>query len=438
MRPWFINNSSKVSVRRQSRPQSPQRRAPETTANFGLLTSPDKEPGLSVIACEREVQFGDFRYPFHVHSGEQSWAEFASRIVELDADRFIVITDDGVPSAIVQAVENCLAGIGPTGVFTTPNTEKAKNMETVDRLAEQVIGSGVTRNSVVVALGGGLVGNVAGLLAALIFRGIRLVHLPTTLLGMSDSVLSLKQAVNSRIGKNHLGTFHAPVLVWNHLDFLAPLPPEEIQAALCEMIKNVLGICPDRYDEIAAKLRPDAVYAPETIAEFIDLCVTAKATVMRHDLREKREALVLEYGHTVGHAAELLTGGTLRHGHAIGVGMLVAARVSRLLGFLDEADEMAHRVLLERNGAPVELPSQLTVDEIIAVVRRDNKRGYVPSRPGMADMIILEGLGRPHWVGDNIITQVDEDILRCAIASYLPGSSPQVATGAALTKVQAL
>ncbi len=189
------------------------------------------------------------------------------------------------------------------------------------------------------------------------------------------------------------------------------------------MIKNVLGICPDRYDEIAAKLRPDAVYASETIAEFIDLCVTAKATVMRNDHREKREALVLEYGHTVGHAAELLTGGgTLRHGHAIGVGMLVAARVSRLLGFMDEADEAAHRVLLERNGAPVELPSQLTVDEIISAVRRDNKRGYVPSRPGMADMVILEGLGRPHWVDDNIITQVDEDILRCAIGSYLSGS----------------
>ncbi|MCX4098713.1 2-deoxy-scyllo-inosose synthase [Nocardia sp. alder85J] len=378
---------------------------------------------MSAIAFEREVQFGDIRYPFHVQSGDRSWDEFARRMTELDADRFAVVTDEGVPADLVAAAETCLAAVAATAVFTVPNSEKAKNVETLDRLAEQVIGAGATRNTVIVALGGGLAGNVAGLLAALIFRGIRLVHLPTTLLGMSDSVLSLKQAVNSRIGKNHLGTFYTPVLVWNNLDFLSTLPPEEIRSALCETIKNVLGICPDRYDEVAAKLRPDAVYDMRTISEFIDLCVTAKISVMRLDHREKREALVLEYGHTVGHAAELLTGGQLRHGHAIGVGMLVAARVSCLLGLMDESDAEAHRILLERNGSPVALPGQLTVDEILAVVRRDNKRGYVPARPGAADMIVLEGLGRPHWVGDNIITQVDEDILRSAINSYLPEPS---------------
>jgi 3-dehydroquinate synthase/2-deoxy-scyllo-inosose synthase len=375
---------------------------------------------MSVIAFEREVRFGDVRYPFHVHSGDQSWAEFARRITDLDADRFAVVADEGVPPAIIAATESCLSGIAPTFVFTLPNSEKSKNIEALDRLSEQVIAGGITRRSAIVALGGGLVGNIAGLLAALIFRGIRLVHMPTTLLGMSDSVLSLKQAVNSRIGKNHLGTFHAPALVWNHLDFLETLPPDEIRSALCEAVKNVLGICPERYDEMAAKLRPDAQYSMSTIAEFIDLCVTAKISVMREDKWEKREALVLEYGHTVGHAAELLTGGGFRHGYAIGAGMLVAARVSRLLGMLDHADEAAHRVLLERNGAPTTLPEQLTVDEIVAVVSRDNKRGYIPARPATADMVLLEALGSPHWVGDNVITQVDEQILRSAVESHLP------------------
>jgi 3-dehydroquinate synthetase len=374
---------------------------------------------MAVIAFEREVRFGDIRYPFHVHSGEQSWAEFARRVAQLDADRFAVVADEGVPAAIVAATKNCLDGVAPTIVSTLPNSEKAKNIETVDRLGEQLIAGGVTRRSVVVALGGGLVGNIAGLLAALIFRGIRLVHLPTTLLGMSDSVLSLKQAVNSRIGKNHLGTFHAPSLVWNHLDFLETLPAAEIRSALCETVKNVLGICPERYDDVAAKLRPDGRYSQSTLAEFIELCVSAKTTVMRDDKWEKREALVLEYGHTVGHAAELLTGGGFRHGYAIGVGMLVAARVSRLIGLLDAPDEAAHRVLLERNGSPVTLPAQLTADEIVAVIRCDNKRGYVPDRAGSADMVLLEALGRPHWVGDNIITQVDEQILRSAVQSHL-------------------
>lgn len=368
---------------------------------------------------EREVRFGDVRYPFHVHSGERSWAELSARLAELEADRLVVITDDGVPAAITNEVAGRLSAVADTVVLSIPDGERAKTIDTLDRLAERALRRGVTRRSVVVALGGGLAGNVAGLLAALMFRGLRLVHLPTTLLGMSDSVLSLKQAVNSRVGKNHLGTFHAPVLVWNHLDFLTTLPRAETQAALCEMIKNVLGICPERYDEVAARLRPGARYTPRELAGFIDLCVDAKTAVMRDDPREKREALVLEYGHTVGHAAELLTGGALRHGHAIGVGMLVAARVAVLLGLMDAGAERAHRTLLERNGAPTRLPEGLTADEILGVVGRDNKRGYVPPRPGTVDMILLEGLGRPHWVGDNVITQVEEGVVRAAVEAYL-------------------
>jgi 3-dehydroquinate synthase/2-deoxy-scyllo-inosose synthase len=271
----------------------------------------------------------------------------------------------------------------------------------------------------VVALGGGVAGNMAGLLAGLLYRGIRLVHLPTTLLGMSDSVLSAKQAVNSRQGKNHLGMFHPPVLVWNQLEFLDSLPAAEIQSALCEMVKNVICICPERYDEVAAKLRPDGRYSPAVITDFIDLCLDAKTRVMRDDPWEKREALVLEYGHTVGHAAEIVSGGTFRHGFAIGVGMLAAARVSGLLGYLSRSDEAAHRFLLQRNGAPTKLPDSLAVEEILRTVRLDNKRGYLRSREGMCDFILLDGLGMPHRGEGTLISQVDEEIVRAGIESVL-------------------
>ncbi|MGW1199323.1 2-deoxy-scyllo-inosose synthase [Streptomyces sp. NPDC002536] len=380
------------------------------------------------VSLDRTVTFGTAEYPFHVRNGEASWEELSRHLAALQADRFVVVTDDGVPAALSAEVQSRLGAVAPTQVLSVPASEKAKTIETLDRLAENAIRGGVTRNSVVVALGGGLAGNVAGLMAALIFRGLRLVHMPTTLLGMSDSVLSLKQAVNSRVGKNHLGTFHAPVLVWNHLDFLDTLPAAEIRSALCEMIKNVLGICPDRFDDVAARLRPDARYTPQTLAEFIGLCVDAKTAVMRNDMREKREALVLEYGHTVGHAAELLTGGALRHGFAIGVGMLVAARISGELGLLGPDDEKAHRILLELNGAPTQLPGELDADRLLEAVRLDNKRGYVPARPGTVDMIILDGLGRPHWVGDNVITQIDEAVVRAGIEAYLP----EAGKGAAL------
>ncbi|MER6020307.1 2-deoxy-scyllo-inosose synthase [Streptomyces anulatus] len=375
-------------------------------------------PGKAV-GIDRTVRFGDVGYDFHVRHGHAAWDDLRLRLGALDADRFVVVADAGLPDRLVAAAELTLSAVAPTLVVKAKADETEKSLTVLDRIAEQALRSGITRRSVVVALGGGVVGNLAGLLAALVFRGIRLVHMPTTLLGMSDSVLSLKQAVNSRCGKNHLGTFHAPVLVWNHLDFLESLPVDETRSALCEMIKNVLGIVPERYDEVASLLRADGHYTPEVLTRFIDLCVDAKTAVMREDHTEKHEALVLEYGHTTGHAAELLTGGRLRHGFAIGVGMLAAARMSRELGLLDRSDEAAHRRLLELNGAPTALPAGLDARSLLDVIRLDNKRGYVPGRTGTLDFILLEALGRAHRPGGVLITQVDEDTVRGGIEAVL-------------------
>jgi 3-dehydroquinate synthetase len=375
---------------------------------------------------DREVCFGDVRYEFCVRDGRGAWSDLRRRLSGLDADMFLVVADAGLPAALLGEVQTQIGAVAPAVVLKVEADETTKTLKTLDLLAEKAIRNGATRRTVVVALGGGLAGNVAGLLAALIYRGIRLVHMPTTLLGMSDSVLSLKQAVNSRLGKNHLGTFHQPVLVWNHLGFLDTLPAEEIQSALCEMIKNVLGIVPERYDDVARDLRADGQYSPQTITSFIGLCVDAKTTVMRHDPHEKEEALVLEYGHTIGHAAELLTGGRLRHGFAIGIGMLAAARISRELGHLDQADELAHLRLLERNGAPTRLPAELESEAVLDAVRLDNKRGYRPGQSGMRDMILLDGLGVVHRESGSLITQVGEDVIRAGIQSVLVGDSALV------------
>jgi 3-dehydroquinate synthetase len=279
-----------------------------------------------------------------------------------------------------------------------------------------------------VALGGGLAGNIAGLLAHLFLRGVRLVHIPTTLLAMSDSVLSFKQAVNSRVGKNHLGAFHAPELVWAHLDFLASLPPSETQSALCEAIKNVVAICPELHDEMAARLRPDADYGAAELSWFIGMCVDAKQRVMEADPFEKDNALILEYGHTAGHAAELVSGGAFSHGLAIGVGGLVAARVSASLGFGDPALESAHEALLRLNGAPTTFPGYLEPDRLMEAIRLDNKRGYLPHKPGHVDMVLLDGPGQPHKTGSSFITQVPEDLVMDAVLSRLSQLTPSEVT----------
>ncbi|MEU8352604.1 2-deoxy-scyllo-inosose synthase [Streptomyces sp. NPDC048845] len=371
----------------------------------------------AITLREREIRFGGVRYGFAVGHGPTSLSALTHRLAGLDADRFVIVADAGLTEDQIGEIARCAGETAATTVLSVPADEKTKSLGAVNSLAEQLIPTGVTRRSVVMALGGGLVGNMAGLLSALVFRGLRLVHVPTTLLAMSDSVLSLKQAVNSSVGKNHLGTFHAPVFVWNHLDFLRTLPADEIRSALCEMIKNVLGIVPDRYAEVAARLRADAEYTPEDIAFFIDLCVDAKSAVMCEDAHERGDALVLEYGHTIGHAAELLTGGELRHGYAIGLGMLAAARIARELGLLSAADEAAHRELLVRNGAPTVLPAGVDPEEVLRTVALDNKRGYVRGTAGSRDLILLEGLGKPHRPGGALITQVPEAVVRLGIES---------------------
>jgi 3-dehydroquinate synthase/2-deoxy-scyllo-inosose synthase len=371
------------------------------------------------VALDREVRFGGTGYPIYVRSGPAAWAELAGLLTGLRADRFLLVTDDGVPPPALDAVSRVLEALAPVTVLRVPSSETAKTLTTIDYLAREAFTSGATRMSVFVALGGGLAGNVAGLLAHLFLRGARLVHIPTTLLAMSDSVVSLKQAVNSPVGKNHLGAFHAPELVWSQLDCLVTLPRSQVHSALCEAIKNVVAICPGRYRELAARLRADAVYSAAELAWFIGMCIDAKQAVMAADPHEQGRGLVLEYGHTVGHAAELVTGGRLGHGLAIGVGGLVAARIATLLGIGDPAVEQAHETLLHLNGAPTQFSTGIEADQLMQAVRLDNKRGYLPPRPGCIDMVLLAGLGQPCQTGDTIITQVPEDVVFAGIQSRI-------------------
>jgi 3-dehydroquinate synthetase len=375
-------------------------------------------PARVSLPLDREIRLGACRYPFHLRAGLPAWAELAARLAALGADHIFLVTDSGVPAGLVGSAA-AAAGVDeatPVTILTIPATEMAKNPDTVADLAAQMIAAGATRRSVVVALGGGLAGNVAGTLAGWVYRGaLRLVQIPTTLLAMSDSVLSLKQAINSSWGKNHLGCFKAPAFVWGHLDILASLPASEKRAALCETAKNVLAICPQRYDELAALLRPDAAYTEAELAWIVDLCITAKQSVLVNDPYEANEALVLEYGHTAGHAAEHVTGGALAHGQAIGIGMLVAARASAILGYLSAGAEAAHERLLELNGTRLRFPPGLSADAVLAAMRMDNKRGYLPATAGCIDMVLLNGLGQPRTQGGSVLTPVPEGVVLAAL-----------------------
>lgn len=367
-----------------------------------------------ITLLDRELRFGEHAYPYAVRSGPGAWGDLAARLAGLGADRWVLVADKGIPPSVRLAVRECLREAAPVTEVEVSGGEKEKTLAAVDAHAARAISSGATRRSVVVSLGGGLAGNIAGLLAALLYRGVRLVHVPTTALAAWDSTPSLKQAANSACGKNHLGTFHAPVLVWVNADVLAGLPGDEVRSALCEAVKNVVAICPGEAAALRSLLRPRAGYSAGELAWVIDMSLRAKQSVMTDDPCETGDALACEYGHTLGHAAELLFG--LGHGMAIGIGGLVAARAARLLGVCGGDVEEMHEDLLLRNGAPVTFPARLSDDQLLAILRRDNKRGYLPPRPLYIDMVLLEAPGTLHRPGgDKPITQVPEDVLLRAV-----------------------
>ena len=258
-----------------------------------------------------------------------------------------VITDSNVAGLYLEECMRSLtdAGLRPR-VFTFPAGEGSKNLSTLSDILEFLASSGLTRADAVVALGGGVVGDMAGFAAGCYMRGVRFVQLPTTLLAAVDSSVGGKTAVDLKGGKNLAGLFHQPSLVLCDTDCLNTLPTKEYLCGLAEALKT--GVLADEglfhyFEEGTAQ---------ENIAEIISQCVKYKAGVVERDEREQGERKLLNLGHTIGHAIELCSGFTILHGLTVAAGLAIIARASAQRGWRDSTT--AHRIeaALKKNGLP--------------------------------------------------------------------------------------
>jgi 2-deoxy-scyllo-inosose synthase len=355
----------------------------------------------------RTLQIGQSEISFLTGDVEM----FAEASSALAPDRWLLVSAR-TPALwpVVADIGRVLAGSAPVRCLDLDDAEWGKSLDSLGRLVTELITHGATRASVVVAVGGGNVSNVAGLAAALLYRGIRLVQIPTTLIGMSDAVLSLKQGVNIAGVKNGLGTFYKPSLVWADSSRLTTLAACEIRAGIAEIIKNALAIAPEQVSVLGEILRPEAVYEVAELDRLIELAVTAKSRVLAADEHECRAALALEYGHTVGHALEILSGGRLGHGYGVALGMRVAARIAFSVGLLPAADVAVHDRLLSAAGFAAELPRELagvSPSRVVEQVQLDNKRGYLECAQTEVPMVLLRALGQPVVTDDRPLVPVD-------------------------------
>jgi 5-deoxy-5-amino-3-dehydroquinate synthase len=243
--------------------------------------------------------------------------------------------------------------------FTIDDGEDAKNIETVEQLCRQWARWGLTRADVVVAVGGGVVTDTAGFAAAVYHRGVAVIHVPTTLLGQVDAAIGGKTGVNVPEGKNLIGAFWQPSAVLCDTEVLGSLAPREYRSGCGEMAKYAfLGV-----DGLADLPLDEAVAA----------CVRCKAEVVASDEREGGRRAVLNYGHTLAHALETAGRYDLRHGEAVGIGLVFAAELARRLGRIDDARVAEHRAVVARYDLPTSLPPGLDDDRLVELMGHDKK-----------------------------------------------------------------
>jgi len=290
------------------------------------------------------------------------------------AARYAVISDSHVAKLYGEAlVARCRAAALHADLLTFPAGEWNKTRETWAGLSDRMLAAGIGRDGAVVALGGGVVGDVAGFVAATYLRGIPCIQVPTTLLAMIDSSIGGKTGVDVPQGKNLLGAFHQPRLVVADLEALGTLPSPQLSAGMAEAIKH--GVIADAdyltmlEREHAAVTARDAATLERVVARSVEI----KASIVSADEREAGRRAVLNFGHTIGHAIEATSGYSVLHGEAVAIGMVLEARLAERVGVAERGTAARIAQLLERYGLPLEPPESGRVEDMLAAMQRDKK-----------------------------------------------------------------
>lgn len=343
------------------------------------------------------VELGERSYPIHIGPGALTTPELVRPA--LDGRRVAVVTNSTIAplhgAALGRTLARCDTGGEPLWI-ELPDGEQHKTMATVETILTRLLEARFDRGGRIVALGGGVVGDIAGFAAAIYQRGIDFVQVPTTLLAQVDSSVGGKTGVNHPLGKNMIGAFHQPRAVVIDTDTLNTLPDRELQAGLAEVIKYGLIQDADFFAWLEEHVDALRSLDPDALAYAIRRSCACKADIVAADERESGQRALLNLGHTFGHAIETDQGyGEWLHGEAVAAGMVLAARLSAARGWLPAAavDELA--AFLRRVGLPVAPPPAMDAARCLALMARDKK-----VMDGRLRLILLRRLGEAVIIDD--------------------------------------
>jgi 3-dehydroquinate synthase len=352
------------------------------------------------------VELGSRAYPIHIGAGLLGRAELYRP--HLGAGAAVIVTNDVVGPLYAGTIRQALAGV-KTVEIVVPDGERAKAWDTLEKVFDALLAARCGRDTLIVALGGGVVGDLAGFAAAIYQRGVPFVQVPTTLLAQVDSAVGGKTAINHARGKNMLGAFHQPLAVVSDVSTLDTLPDRELRAGLAEVIKHGLALDPAFAEWLEGNIERLLERKRDALVYAVRRCCELKARIVAEDERESGVRALLNFGHTFGHAIEAGTGyGSWLHGEAIAAGMVMAAELSKDLGLIGAADVARVRNLLQKAGLPTSGPA-LAPDELMDRMALDKKASQ-----GRLRFVLLESIGQGVLRGGIDDARVREAIVAAA------------------------
>lgn len=368
------------------------------------------------------VELGDRSYPLAIGAGLLSDPE---SYAELRGKTLRIVTDANVAARYLDPVLDAL-GLTREHAFVLPAGELQKTWANAEQVLDWLLASRIARDGVLIALGGGVIGDLTGFVASIYQRGIAFVQMPTTLLSQVDSSVGGKTGVNHARGKNLIGAFHQPIAVFADTDTLNTLPPRELSAGLAEVIK--CGMLGDAALFARLERDIDAILSldPNAVAEAVERCCKLKARIVALDERESLAGgprTLLNLGHTFGHAVETFTKyETWLHGEAVGLGLAMAADMSMRLGWLKAEDAERCLKLIERARLPVRPPTAMTPDDFRSLMARDKKVAA-----GKLRLVLMRAIGEAATTAEFDVAALDATLEHFCAAADAAGTATQAA-----------
>lgn len=334
-----------------------------------------------------ELDLGERSYPIFIGSGLLERADLLRPYIK--GERVLIVSNEVVAPLYLHKVQGALGDVR-CDVIVLPDGEHTKTLQTLSLIYDKLLEERHERSSTLIALGGGVVGDITGFAAATYQRGVNFVQIPTTLLSQVDSSVGGKTGVNHPLGKNMIGAFYQPQCVLADTDVLASLPPRELRAGLAEVIKYGLIDNLPFFEWLETNIEVLLTGDKDLLAEAVRVSCADKARIVAADEKEGGVRALLNLGHTFGHAIENGMGyGVWLHGEAVATGMVMAADLSARLGYMTWQEAARAKALINRAGLPVVPPEQMSAQDFRKLMSFDKK-----VQAGKVRFILMQGLGR--------------------------------------------